>query len=137
MFFNAISQLENTGKIYIVRNWQESYLTDNKNKTLIGFVDETKDEYNNYYYFFPETVLNEVSKFYAQQGIKFPINKTGLQKHLSDEGYLKVGSDRATIRKKMPGPTSRDKTEIVWAVKKDKVPYLELQPYGTNPPNCD
>ena len=84
--FNAISQLENTGKVYIVRNWQESYLTDNKNKTLIGFVDETKDDYNNYYYFFPETVLNEVSKFYSQQGIKFPINKTGLQKHLADEG---------------------------------------------------
>lgn len=137
MFFNAISQLENTGKVYIVRNWQESYLTDNKNKTLIGFVDETKDDYNNYYYFFPETVLNEVSKFYSQQGIKFPINKTGLQKHLADEGYLKTGSDRTTIRKKIPGPTSREKTEIVWAVKKDKVPYLELQAYGTNPPKCD
>ena len=50
---------------------------------------------------------------------------------------MKTGSDRTTIRKKMPGPTSREKTEIVWAVKKDKVPYLELQAYGTNPPKCD
>lgn len=114
MFKEAIEQLYAAEKIQII-DYSSGYLS-NSNSNLVGYVDEDKEMY----YFLPDITYKEITRFYKEQGSKFPISKSALLKYLENEGYLyrTPKSDRRTIKKKAP---NKNVVLPVIAIYKDKL----------------
>ena len=66
---------------------------------VLGYMDQY------YYYFFPETVYQAVSKFCSDQGTVFPVSLQQLRKQLADEG--RITAEMGNKVKKIRGRTAR------------------------------
>ena len=100
MFFRALQELLAAKKVYLKD--YNNYLRepDQALSTLIGYHDTKRGRV----YLFPEIAFNEVVKFYAVQGIKFPGNSSATWKYLREAGKLfTVEKGRNTTRKKIDG----------------------------------
>lgn len=100
MFYNAIEELLDTGKIYLYDYAKGSKpkvteLVSGKSKgTAVGFIDKKKQRY----YFYPTVIYNEVCKFYAFNNSKFTLSALNLWRYLQEEGLLEMTDEsRKTV----------------------------------------
>ena len=100
MFFRGVQELLASKSIYLkkYKNFQRE--PDMSSAKFVGYYDEEKQRC----YLFPETIFNEVVKFYGVQGIKFPGNAGSTWKYLKEAGRLfPVEKDRNKTRKSING----------------------------------
>lgn len=86
IFINALSELFATGKAY-VENIDKSYddfNLGNMSGEKIGYRDE------NYYYLYPETAYNTVSKFLSRRNEILPVKEKMLWRHLDEANLIYV-----------------------------------------------
>ena len=102
MFTEAIKQLYASEKAQIINYNIPCDARENRN--LIGYYDDIEGQY----YLLPDVVYKETSKFYREQGVKFPVSKRTLFKMLEDEGYLYIPekNDRRTVKRKVPNTSA-------------------------------
>lgn len=80
-FVAIVSQLLANRSIYCDRvQWELVPGTVPKNSTHVGWDDD------NYYYFLPELIYNEVCQFLSKRGEQFPVSASTLWKELADAG---------------------------------------------------
>ena len=78
----------------------DSIKQDGYTMPIVCYYDEEKDKC----YLLPNVIFNEVTKFYAVQGNKFPGNETSTWKYLKQAGRLFPGEkDRNKTRKSING----------------------------------
>lgn len=95
-FINTLKELLNNGSCYTIKihNVEEG----KKESGFIGIEDV------NCYYFYPETVYQQVVRFINAQGENFPVSKNTLFKHLAAEGFIVpeiVGGRQYNVKKKL------------------------------------
>ncbi|AIW42390.1 bifunctional DNA primase/polymerase [Paenibacillus polymyxa] len=84
-FITIVSQLLANQSIYCNATHRDlNPLTVPKNSFLVGWDD------NEYYYFLPDLIYNEVCQFLAKRGEQFPISATTLWKELAEAGLTKT-----------------------------------------------
>ena len=90
MFYNAVEELLDTGKIYLY-DFEEGSIPFNINSlngritgTAVGFIDKKKKRF----YFYPTTIYNEVCKYYSYNNTKFPLTAPNLWRYMYDGGFL-------------------------------------------------
>lgn len=100
MFFNAVQELLASKKIYLKSYKNHQREPDISLSTFVGYYDEEKERC----YLLQNVIFNEVVKFYAVQGNKFPGNALSTWKYLKEAGRLFPGEkDRNTTRKSING----------------------------------
>lgn len=100
MFFRGVQELLASKKIYLKSYKDHLREPDTSFAEFAGYYDKEKERC----YLFPDTIFNEVVKFYAVQGIKFPGNAGSTWKYLKEAGRLFPGEkDRNTTRKSING----------------------------------
>lgn len=100
MFFRGVQELLASKKIYLKSYKDYQREPDMSFAEFVGYYDEEKGRC----YLFPDTIFNEVVKFYAVQGIRFPGNAGSTWKYLKEVGRLFPGEkDRNTTRKSING----------------------------------
>lgn len=100
MFFRAVQELLASKKIYIKSYKDYRREPDRTFETFVGYYDESKERC----YLLPNVIYNEVVKFYAVQGNKFPGNAISTWKYLREAGRLFPGEkNRNTVRKSIDG----------------------------------
>lgn len=100
MFFRGVQELLASKKIYLKSYKNHQREPDISLCTFVGYYDEEKDKC----YLLPNVIFNEVTKFYAVQGNKFPGNETSTWKYLKQVGRLFPGEkDRNKTRKSING----------------------------------
>lgn len=100
MFFRGVQELLLSKNIYLksYKNYQQE--PDEPFAKLVGYYDKEKERC----YLLPDTIYNEVVKFYSVQGIKFPGNARSTWKYLKEAGRLFPGEkDRNTTKKSING----------------------------------
>ena len=100
MFFRGVQELLLSKTIYLksFKNYQQE--PDEPFSKLVGYFDKEKGRC----YLLPDTIYNEVVKFYGVQGIKFPGNARSTWKYLKEAGRLFPGEkDRNTTKKTING----------------------------------
>lgn len=100
MFFRAVQELLESKKIYLKS--YKNYLRepDESLSTFVGYFDEDRERC----YLLRNVIYNEVVKFYAIQGNKFPGNSTSTWKYLKEAGRLfATEKGRNTTRKSING----------------------------------
>lgn len=100
MFFRGVQELLASKSIYLkpYKNYQRE--PDMSSAKFIGYYDEERQRC----YLLPDTIYNEVVKFYSVQGIKFPGNARSTWKYLKEAGRLFPGEkDRNTTKKSING----------------------------------
>ncbi|MUT64929.1 bifunctional DNA primase/polymerase [Paenibacillus sp. NEAU-GSW1] len=98
--------------------------------TLVGWHD------NDFFYFLPEVLYNNVSRFLSAEGTQFPITSQTLWKQLADEGIIKTetskenGRDRRhlLVKKDVRGERSRKLWVRAEILQKRDAPEPEPQP---------
>ena len=100
MFFRAVQELLASKKIYLKSYKNHQREPDESLSTFVGYYDEEKEKC----YLLKNMIYNEVVKFYAIQGNKFPGNATSTWKYLKEAGRLfSEEKDRNTIRRTING----------------------------------
>lgn len=84
MFYGAIEELLNTGKICLLNYKTGEPVNEKGTGTFAGYLDNEK----NRYYFFKETIYKEIYKFYSANDEKFPLPALSLWRYLQEEGVL-------------------------------------------------
>ena len=100
MFFRGVQELLLSKTIYLksFKNYQQEL--DEPFAKLVGYYDKEKERC----YLLPDTIYNEVVKFYSVQGIKFTGNAGSTWKYLKEAGRLFPGEkDRNTTKKSING----------------------------------
>ena len=100
MFFRGVQELLLSKTIYLksFKNYQQE--PDEPFSKFVGYYDKEKGRC----YLLPDTIYNEVVKFYSVQGIKFPGNARSTWKYLKEAGRLFPGEkDRNTTKKTING----------------------------------
>lgn len=96
LFYEAIEELINTDKIYLLNYNNDLSLKEQPKGKLVGFIDEKEG----YYYFYPKTIFAEVTSFYKRLGGEFPVNKNYLWDIMADEGLIYLTSkNRKTVER--------------------------------------
>ena len=111
MLLNAVEVLSSTGKLVTVDSNSAPFMKreDVLKEGFIGFYDE-KDDVNLIY---PDILYKAVKRFYNEQNVEFPLNKTAMCKELMLKGYLyrTEKQDRPQIRRQNP-ITKKEETFI-------------------------
>lgn len=100
MFFRGVQGLLLSKKIYLKNYKNNQREPDIPLSTFVGYYDEERQRC----YLLPDVIYNEIVKFYAMQGIKFPGNAGSTWKYLKEVGRLFPGEkDRNKTRKSING----------------------------------
>lgn len=100
MFFRGVQGLLLSKKIYLKNYKNNQREPDIPLSTFVGYYDEERQRC----YLLPDVIYNEIVKFYAMQGIKFPGNAGSTWKYLKEAGRLFPGEkDRNKTRKSING----------------------------------
>ena len=100
MFFRGVQGLLLSKKIYLKNYKNNQREPDIALPTFVGYYDEERQRC----YLLPDVIYNEIVKFYAMQGIKFPGNAGSTWKYLKEAGRLFPGEkDRNKTRKSING----------------------------------
>ena len=100
LFFRGVQGLLLSKKIYLKNYKNNQREPDIPLSTFVGYYDEERQRC----YLLPDVIYNEIVKFYAMQGIKFPGNAGSTWKYLKEAGRLFPGEkDRNKTRKSING----------------------------------
>lgn len=98
LFLTALNELLSTGKKSVQRLGGSP---DNSFSDIIGFEDDQ------YYYLFPETLMNSVIEFYRNQDGSFPVSKSRLFNDLAKAELIETTGQRNTIVKRIESKNVR------------------------------
>lgn len=98
MFFRAVQELYVSKRIYL-KSYKHYARESDLSATFVGYYDEEKERC----YLIPNVIFNEVVKFYAIQGNKFPGNAVSTWKYLKEAGRLFPGEKRRNTTRKSIG----------------------------------
>ncbi len=108
-FKTALNELLETNICYVIATNASSLNPGSPG--CIGYCD------NEYYYLYPDTTYKEISKFYQSQGIKSPVSKNILLRHLEQEKAIDVDITKKKVNRTKLKKIGSKQNRFIWLQK--------------------